>query len=1332
MQAFRGTVLRTPRAEPAPRLRSSARAIRAALLATGTALAMGGALPAWAGDCVLTVTTIECNGAFETPSPDPSLDFVGDDLTVVFGADAPSSVLAGGVDGIAVQAPTASASLANYGDVASTGGGDAQAIDMQAYGNIYFDNFGSASAQLYPGGGAPYDVVAVDLYSNAGSVWGQNAAGAEITAIAEADYGYTIARGVVAIGENAYFDNYGSIVVSAAADIGNVVAVGVQETGTFATLYNEVDASILVSAESGQGIDYGADAWSAGAFVSGVSAYVSNAGTIAAQSTVHGGEGIATAIGTQAYGIYGFATTTNYGSISAYAFDDSDEASYSFAYGVIDTTFYLQGVASASNYGAISAHAHTYFGAAIAYAVQNAALYAATTNAGGAGILAIAEVDYAGLAIAVGVEDYGMYYAHAVNAGSIYAHASSNFTDHYGRFTYASASATGVIEDSRYFGGAVVENSGDITAVASSQGAPDFFQGGASATGVYENGKYYTAVANSGDIGAHAYAEIGIAVAFGIQMRSKYGATTYVGNAEGATIVAEAHAGSASGDYIGGHALADAVRMFSGSYAQLYNDGTIYASATVDANDRDYFDGVSMGALAYGSYQRGQYGATLRNAGDMYAVADADFSVARAYGAWMRGYYYAVTYNEGQITAIAQADDGEALAVGNYLDAPGQHFCTSYGPYGCYGYTDYGGLAALENDGGIQAHAGAANGIATAYGVVVIGELHAQAANRGDVLAVAEAEGGDAQAVALLLRSDQGDAWLDNAEGASIVAAAYGSEASATALLLATRDYAQVDNAGVIVAIGDGERIAIDARLSAGVEVRNEGLVAGSILGGYGDDAILNYGTILLADASIDLGYHGAYGNRFSNYDTLRIEGSSEVDMGSGPQALAAAPNPYAFYNYGVIEFRDGQADDLLAIVGDFAGVGSIGVDVDVAAGTSDQLAIDGSVAAGATTAIDVALSGAPVAGNWSIPIVSVTGDSLVSNFTLAEAELDAGFLALDLSLVADIDAGNARPDVFAIGIEVTGLSDAGTLAASVAPSVLGLAATQVGTWRQRMGVLDADRRDAVSAWARVLHDKGGHSPTQAAANFGAGGNFDWEQENSGAEIGLDFALTDAVSLGLLFAKLDAGTHLEQGDGSAKLEAEGFGLYATWISPRGWYLDASWRGLSFDAELRSTLGPMASSGNADTLNLEAGRTWTFASGLALEPQLQYTRSRVHDMVAMQLGGESFQALEAGASRARVGMSLRKRFGDAAHGWQWTPYASLGIVHEFDGENRYLLDSTLSGESSLAGSSALLELGITASHANWSVHGGLDWRDGGTLEGVFGGQLTLRYNFGAAQ
>jgi hypothetical protein len=80
---------------------------------------------------------------------------------------------------------------------------------------------------------------------------------------------------------------------------------------------------------------------------------------------------------------------------------------------------------------------------------------------------------------------------------------------------------------------------------------------------------------------------------------------------------------------------------------------------------------------------------------------------------------------------------------------------------------------------------------------------------------------------------------------------------------------------------------------------------------------------------------------------------------------------------------------------------------------------------------------------------------------------------------------------------------------------------------------------------------------------------------------------------------------------------------------------------------------------------------------------------------------------------------------------WTPYATLSVIREFDGENHYAINNTLFGEVDMEGTSTLLELGFTANHQNWAIYGGLNWTDGGAVDNFFGGQLGVRYTFGSA-
>jgi len=820
------------------------------------------------------------------------------------------------------------------------------------------------------------------------------------------------------------------------------------------------------------------------------------------------------------------------------------------------------------------------------------------------------------------------------------------------------------------------------------------------ANGVVAGAKYGNAsVYNDGEINATAVNANGIAV-------FTYAAgDVYMGNT--GTISAES-------------GYADAIGMTGYAFG---GDATVYNSGSISASGY----GNAAGAVAYAFAGN----ASADNYGDISVTASGDTS-ATATGLFVNAALAGSAYNAGTIDASAIAADatfGIASATGVSVTA-----------------TDI----AFDNTGTISAYAAGYGGAAT--GVYLVGAGDLVATNSGDI--GAQAMGALTEATGFMGYSSLGTTTFTN-DGDIYASAEY----QATGVWLASYSTTSLYNFGSIEAAGAAYNYAIDTSYGGSADyIYNQGTITGAIRTGAGDDtlyngvdgvwnpgqtastfgagddAILNYGTINMEDSVIDLGYHAVEGNSFLNDGVIGLEGDNFISMGDG-LALLPALNPIAFVNDGVLDFQDGAPDDTLTITGDFAGSGDIDVDVSGLHGVSDMLYIDGSVVTGTANAINVNLLDLSQPIDSLIPIVYVTGDSVDGNFVLGDVDWDAdnSFVNLDFGIVSDIDASNATSDVFSLGIEVTGLSDPGTIASAVAPGVQSLLTTQVGTWRQRMGVIDGFNKGAVSLWGRVFQDKGTFSPGHDSSDFGTGGNYEWDQRNRGAEVGVDFAVTDEFSLGLLAARSKADLNLNgPGVGEADLDADTWGVYGTWISPMGFYLDTSYRWTSFDVDLASIAGPMQAKGDAETFNIEGGYAWTLSGGLKIEPQLQYTKTKVDNVdVFTSSNGMSFRNDGGESSRGRAGVSIRKAFGEADNGWLFTPYATVSAVREFDGENSFVVNDTLVGRSTTEGTSTLVELGATARHQNWSVYGGLNWQDGGAMEDFIGGQLGVRYTFGGS-
>jgi outer membrane autotransporter protein len=282
------------------------------------------------------------------------------------------------------------------------------------------------------------------------------------------------------------------------------------------------------------------------------------------------------------------------------------------------------------------------------------------------------------------------------------------------------------------------------------------------------------------------------------------------------------------------------------------------------------------------------------------------------------------------------------------------------------------------------------------------------------------------------------------------------------------------------------------------------------------------------------------------------------------------------------------------------------------------------------------------------------------------------------------------------------------------------------------MGVIDHFNDGAIALWARVFTEEGSFTPEHHALDFGDGGNFDWDQKNSGIEAGIDFAVTDEFSLGLLVGKSKAEQEINDVDVGNDIDADTWGLYGTWISPNGFYLDMSYRWMNFDVDMNSLIGERDFDGDAEAFNVELGYAWTLSGGLRIEPQLQWTRTKVNDFDVLTTdSGMTFKSDGGDSSRGRLGVAVYKKLDDTSGNWSWTPYAALSAVREFDGENVYVINDALHGSTNMEGTSTLLEVGFTGTNGNWSVFGGLNWEDGGAVDNFFGGQLGVRYTFGGA-
>lgn len=1262
---------------------------------------------------------------------------------------------------------TFSAYTTNTGDILAEAKGESAsaygALNVAAYlGDAITVNQGTISA-VAEGGMAAYgeeEAVAFGVYNLAAIYTSSIDNGGTITATALAQE-----------------DISGTDYFLQAKSIG---AIAVNSLGYWdADIVNSGEIGAISKASQGYASAWGAVVQSSGAYGGAVS--LDNTGSI--WGYAHADLGVANAIAAYAINQMGAVDVANYGDIEAVAHavrGDMDRyvTSYAYATGVKAAGLYGFDGTHVNNHGSIMARASIEAGIAGSIGIAASGVYTSIANAADASVISIGEAELYGGGFAAGIEATGIYDIDVVNDGQITAYGHAHGYAYDTHTFYSNTKASGIYAGAGFQGDASIVNNGDIAAIAVSEDAVNHFSGGAGATGVQVYAKYDGLVVNSGDITASATANLGITGAYGAMVTGKYSGNLI--NEAGATIAAQATVGSLYSEAYAGRAVTFGVHTFRTDHGGIHNAGTVISHATVTA-DGGANENRSL-ATAFGAsigYNSVSLTGEMVNLGDIEAVASADFGYASAYGTFVQSQYDSSTENTGAIRAAAMATNGDAWAVGSYGFSMHQTVTYNCDAYGCdwanpVRVTDDGNTV-IDNGGSIVATASAGGGVGHAYGAVALGALSAGITNAGHITAVTEAD--DATAIGVLANSFYGNASLvndgdiaasatgttANATGANIlgeenvqvdntgriVAAAYGSDATAIAVSMDSQGDNVLTNTGTIGAFGDGVRVAISSGANATASIDNRGSLTGAIVtGGFddsltnatgatwltmgysdfggGDDHIVNNGLVVMESAVIELGAADA-GNSFLNTGTLRISG--------GGNAIGMA----TLVNDGIISFLDGDTDDALIITGALEGQGTINLDVNAADTSSDSFHVGQADMGQAQTQAAATLASAPLAAahmqTLNVGLIGLPG-AASSDITLARvptAQADGfslgqvqyartGFVSLDFGLKASADPSNAAETILALSMDVTGLNDAGSAAAAVAPGVQSMINAQIGAYRPRVVV---PRNDAgPSPWLRMFSSSG-DVELQHDANYGAGGSFGFHQSNRGWELGLDVRPSDSVSLGVLIGKSEGDQGLG-GAGRDDLDGRTFGLYGTWLGQAGTYADVSHRWIGIDARLRSSSAEHRTETSAQATNVEVGHVIAMAGGLRIVPQLQYTLTRIDDMTALRGGGTAFMSEGGTSSRGRLGVMFERTF--QARGFAWSPYGSASAVREFDGEFGHAIGDGLRGVVGTKGTSAMVELGLTAQRNGLSVSGGLNWADGGSLQSVYGGQLAVRYGW----
>ncbi|WP_374248407.1 hypothetical protein [Thermomonas sp.] len=838
-------------------------------------------------------------------------------------------------------------------------------------------------------------------------------------------------------------------------------------------------------------------------------------------------------------------------------------------------------------------------------------------------------------------------------------------------------------------GTATVVNSGDITAVS---GHGTYL--GDSAYGILARGDI-AAVGNSGHITATGYY-----TATGIAARSQHGTTvTTAANSktqatsnhiaigiEGRAESGNVTVSSAGGITATGASGAVGIQGYSAhGNVVLGNTGHVAAASAT---------GIAIGVTGY--TMAGD--TTVGNSALIEAAG-----VIGSYGILAQSYYGNVLVNNtatgdveatGGATAIAilaNAIDGNAT-VNNagVVHAANANFTAAVKFEGVHGTNTLNNLGS----GVISASGNTATQTWAVYGGDGVDVIN----NSGRILGAVSLHGGDdvfnnkAGGVWDLLgttHSDFGDGndTINNAVGGTILIGSGKVELGAGNDSLTNAGIIKIGTAGVI-SFGDGNDTATNT--------------AGALLDLAGGSVLMGTGT-----------------NAFANAGTVKITGAGNtIDAGAAGTVT----------NTGLFNFLNGVTTDKLTVGGTLAGSGTMNIDVNLGTLTADQWQVNGSVAGTAVQTVNVQFAGMPTTANTKIDFAKVTGTSVAGNFVAGQYigyNQNANFLNIGLGVTSVINAANTTADVFSISMDVTGLNDAGTLAASVATGAAGFLNSQVGTFRQRLGVNPyGDTGKVLSAFVRFYNDQGDMRPGHVASNFGQGGHFNYNQSSWGREVGVNANLADNFHAGLVLGNADSRQRLTDGGvGENRMDGMTVGGYATWYVPNGFYVDLTARQMAVDIRALSVAGVMNSRAHTSAMSLEGGYEW-HVGGMNVVPQAQYTRTRVSDIRTFSGDRVDFIAHGGTFTRGRLGVELNKTFqmGDV----RWTPYGSVNVIRD-GGTATYTVGSFYGGTDT-KGTSAMAELGVGVQKGGLGFTLGANWTDGGAYKSFVGAQANIRFSW----
>ncbi|HEX8596795.1 MAG TPA: autotransporter outer membrane beta-barrel domain-containing protein [Pseudomonas sp.] len=474
--------------------------------------------------------------------------------------------------------------------------------------------------------------------------------------------------------------------------------------------------------------------------------------------------------------------------------------------------------------------------------------------------------------------------------------------------------------------------------------------------------------------------------------------------------------------------------------------------------------------------------------------------------------------------------------------------------------------------------------------------------------------------------------------------------------------------------------------------------------------------------AAITLSNSGTLTGTVSNAQTMNIDATSRWNMVNDSSVGNLA------LNGGTVNLRGANAGFRTLTLGALAGAGTFAMGTDLAGHLSDLINVTGSATGSHTLAVQNTGVEPTQEGHAQQVVHTGSGDGV---FAVPGGSVDVGTFQYRLEKRGSdwflVQATTAEPKpepepepepgepIITPGARaVVGLF-------SAAPTVW---YGELSTLRSRMGELRNGHTQG-GAWTRGYGNK---------FNISATDQVSYHQNQQGVSFGADTPLPSADGqwlVGVMGGYSRSELNLREGT-SGDVDSYYLGLYSTWLSTSGYYIDAVIKANRFEnkADVLMSDG-VKSEGDYSNYgfggSVEGGKHIDLADNWFIEPYAQVS--------TLWVTGEHYDLDNGMQARSNHADSLLGKVGTYVgrtipldRGGFAQPYVKVAAVQEFARSNKVKVNRTTFSDD-LSGSRAELGAGIAAQLTDvLQIHADVDYSNGDSIEQPWGLNVGLRYSW----